>query len=193
MSYSIFKVGKHKKASLSLSINAIVVLVLAIAMLGLGLSFTKGMFKKFGEKLTVPPPDIPATAGEPIVLPTDEIVVKHGKEAIFQVNYYNDYGDGLIMPYLDCSGGGPVCDTVGCFDHINSDPVEGTGSLYVVAAPQNIDGGESKPFKFIILEGATEVSTLVPDLAGKQAICEVKFEHALTENTDTRQITLKVT
>ena len=66
---------RRKKASLSLSVNAIVILVLAITMLGLGLAFTKGMFAKLKGRLEIPPPDIPATEDDPIVLPADEIEV----------------------------------------------------------------------------------------------------------------------
>lgn len=80
----------RKKGSLSLSINAIVILVLAISMLGLGLGFTKSMFAKFGSKLDVPPPNIPATEDEPIVLPSDTVKAKIGKDLTFSVNIYND-------------------------------------------------------------------------------------------------------
>ncbi len=66
---------RSKKGSLSLSINAIVILVLAITMLGLGLAFTKGMFGKLSSKLSVPEPDIPATADDPIVLPVEEMQI----------------------------------------------------------------------------------------------------------------------
>ncbi|MFQ5474724.1 MAG: hypothetical protein ACE5DM_02710 [Candidatus Nanoarchaeia archaeon] len=97
-----------KKASLSLSINAIVVLVLAITMLGLGLGFTKGMFSKFSSKLTVPEPDIPATADDRVVLPADTISVPKNKQAIFSVNVYNDdwESDTAIGGSLSCGAGG---------------------------------------------------------------------------------------
>ena len=91
------------KASLQLSINAIVILVLAIAMLGLGLGFTKGMFAKFGEKLEVPPPDIPATSDEQIVLPKEELEIQHGKTYTFSVNFYNDYSSDNVHPEMDCA------------------------------------------------------------------------------------------
>jgi len=104
-----------KRASLSLSINAIVVLVLAITMLGLGLGFTKGMFGKFSSKLTVPEPDIPATALEKIVLPSDTITIQKNKGAIFSVNVYNDEWDSstLIKGSLKCGTGGLSADATG--------------------------------------------------------------------------------
>ncbi len=79
---------KFKKASLELSVNAIVILVLAIIMLGLGLGFTKGMFSKLQGKLEIPPPNIPATAQEPIVLPSDEVDISRGA-GIINVNIFN--------------------------------------------------------------------------------------------------------
>ena len=45
----IFKIGKHKKASLELSINAIIIVVLAMTLLGLGLVFIRGMFANITE------------------------------------------------------------------------------------------------------------------------------------------------
>ncbi|MBT3406494.1 hypothetical protein HN419_04970 [Candidatus Woesearchaeota archaeon] len=82
----------YKIGSLSLSVNAIVVLVLGITMLGLGLAFTKGMFGKLAGKIEIPPPNIPATASEPIVLPGDDIAINgnDGKSSIFSVNAYHD-------------------------------------------------------------------------------------------------------
>ena len=84
-----------KIGSLSLSVNAIVVLVLAITMLGLGLAFTKGMFGKLAGKIEIPPPNIPATKGEPIVLPAEEVRwEKPTKDLAISVNIYNDDDDG---------------------------------------------------------------------------------------------------
>jgi hypothetical protein len=90
-----------KKGSLSLSINAIVVLVLAISMLGLGLGFTKSMFAKFGSKLDVPPPNIPATEDEPIVLPSDTVKAKINKDLSFSVNIYNDQITMMASPPIE--------------------------------------------------------------------------------------------
>ena len=87
-----------KKGSLSLSINAIVILVLAITMLGLGLAFTKGMFGKFSSKLEVPPPNIPATAEEPIILPDESVEVLKNKDFELTVNFYNDGPTNRIYP-----------------------------------------------------------------------------------------------
>lgn len=107
----------NKKSNLSLSINAVVILVLAIAMLGLGLGFTKAMFAKFGAKLEVPPPNIPATEDEPIVLPSDVVKAKIGKDLTFSVNIYNnDINPERVQPTLTClnNGGGnsPIGDTL---------------------------------------------------------------------------------
>ncbi len=196
---------KHsKKASLSLSINAIVVLVLAISMLGLGLAFTKSMFKKFGEKLTVPPPDLPATKDEPIVLPSEELVIRHGEEFTFQVNYFNDFSTGNVAAAITCGNPSSNPDdslineisslTGGCTTKSDCD---------VIVSPQKIEGGQQKAFKFIVPKSATTASTLSTD------ICEVKF-CAPTETTgggynnagvcdsgpdfeSTKQITIKVT
>lgn len=78
-----------KKSSLSLSINAIVILVLAISMLGLGLTFTKGMFQKFGGALKVPEPENPATADDPIAVPSSTVEGKDNKPFGFSVSIYN--------------------------------------------------------------------------------------------------------
>ena len=137
----------RKKASLSLSINAIVILVLAITMLGLGLGFTKGMFGKLSSKLTVPEPDIPATADEPIVLPTENLNIQKNKDYIFSVNVYNDDFIGAVSGSLKCNEKPPA------------------RSLDVTSASQEITPGEDKGFKFIIekdqvSQAATRVCTL---------------------------------
>ena len=122
-----------RKASLSLSINAIVILVLAITMLGLGLGFTKGMFGKLSSKLSVPEPDIPATADEPVVLPTDQLTVVKNKEFIFSVNVYNDnFAGDTVAGRMECGAkdNAPMID--------------------VESAPQAIPAGSQKGFKFII-------------------------------------------
>ena len=166
----IFNIKRSRKASLSLSINAIVVLVLAISMLGLGLAFTKSMFKKFGEKLTVPPPDIPATKDEPIVLPQEELEIRHGEEFIFQVNYFNDYSSGQVDAGISCSGGLKV--------YIASDDFEPTGwkgkTDYVKVAPQKVSAGTQKSFKFVIPKGATATNKAITE-DDKTDVCEIQF------------------
>ena len=166
----------HKKASLSLSINAIVILVLAIAMLGLGLGFTKGMFAKFASKLDVPPPNIPATADDPVVLPQEELEVKHGKDFAFSVNFYNDYADTYIRPSM-------TCDTLG-----------GTGITSpqdILVADQTVSGGVFKGFKFIILGSSTQAMT------GSTDICTLAFDVCPSKTgtcsaTETKQITIQI-
>jgi len=121
----------HKKASLSLSINAVVVLVLAITMLGLGLGFTKGMFGQLKEQLTVPPPEIPATASDPIVLPTGgELSIKASKDAVFVVNFFNNGPTSSFTPDIIC----------------------GTDSLddKLVVASQNVEAQNYRGFQMII-------------------------------------------
>jgi hypothetical protein len=127
----------HKKASLSLSINAIVILVLAITMLGLGLAFTKGMFGKLSSKLSVPEPDIPATADDSIVLPSEELSMTKNKEFIFSVNVYNDnFGSELVEGTLECVPASGGTDTY--------------ATLTVKSSKQKIPAGEDKGFKFIV-------------------------------------------
>lgn len=168
-----------KKGSLSLSINAIVILVLAIAMLGLGLGFTKGMFAKFSSKLDVPPPNIPATAEEPVVLPQEELEIKHGKDFAFSVNFYNDYADDYIVPSMMCSNLGYTSDSQG-------------GVADVLVADQTVTGGVFKGFKFIVLGDATTTDT------GKTDICTIAFDicpsaQGTCTATETKQITVKIT
>lgn len=159
----------NRKASLSLSINAIVILVLAITMLGLGLGFTKGMFGKLSSKLSVPEPDIPATADEPIVLPTDQLNVVKNKEFIFSVNVYNDN-------FL----GDTVSGTMECPEKDNAP------ALSVESAPQAIPAGSQKGFKFILAKSdvpktVTRICTLTfrgsdPDtgIQTKQIVVAIK-------------------
>jgi hypothetical protein len=146
---------RRKKASLSLSINAIVILVLAITMLGLGLAFTKGMFGKLSSKLSVPEPDIPATADEKIVLPSDELTITKNKDFIFSANAYNDNFDGLVGGTLFC----------------NEDTGEGrsgAGPILATSGEQEITPGEDKGFKFIIEKKDVGVSST--------RICTITFE-----------------
>lgn len=167
--FEIFRRVKHKKASLSLSINAIVVLVLAIAMLGLGLAFTKTMFKKFGEKLTVPPPDIPATSEEPVILPSDEITIKHGEGVTFAVNFYNDYNGGIVAPALECFGTLYADNSIGLATANMGVCVNGDKDCSTLAAPQNVPSGTYKQFKFIVPGLATTTENIGDD------VCEIKF------------------
>ncbi|NQU79142.1 hypothetical protein HQ545_05220 [Candidatus Woesearchaeota archaeon] len=132
-----------KKGSLSLSINAIVILVLAITMLGLGLGFTKGMFGKLSEKLTVPEPDIPATADETIVLPTTELTITKNKQFVFSVNAYNDDFTMGVMGRLHC----------------DADADSGAGEINVCSGPQDIAPAEDKGFKFIIPKDKVKFSS----------------------------------
>jgi hypothetical protein len=123
----------HKKGSLELSINAIVILVLAITMLGLGLAFTKGMFSKFSSKLSVPEPDIPATADDPVVTSSDSIQITKGKETAFSANFYNDnFGSDPIIGKLYCSEGG------------------GAAALVACSSAQKVPAAEDKGYQFII-------------------------------------------
>ena len=163
--FRIFGCRPSKKASLSLSINAIVVLVLAIAMLGLGLGFTKSMFKKFGEKLTVPPPDLPATKDDPVVLPSEELEIRHGEEFTFQVNYFNDHGTGKIDAGILCSdslNNYIASDNVGANGIDSSKKPAGANFVTapaatypVVTAKQKVNAGTQKSFKLIIPKEAT--------------------------------------
>jgi hypothetical protein len=161
-----------KKASLSLSINAIVILVLAITMLGLGLAFTKGMFGKLSSKLSVPEPDIPATADDPIVLPSEELSITKNKEFIFSVNVYNDNFANDVTGTLTCEKS-PTATT-----DLAKSP------WTVSSSPQKIPAGEDKGFKIIIpkdelQQSFTRVCTLsfadAPDnVISKQIVVSVK-------------------
>lgn len=102
----------NKRASLSLSIEAIVVLVLAISMLGLGLGFTKSMFAKFGTKLDVPAPNIPATEDDPITVESENLQAKVGKPFSFGFNVYNKGTTAVTLTTntlkVTCTGTGTV-------------------------------------------------------------------------------------
>ncbi|MBN2567363.1 hypothetical protein JXB02_04750 [Candidatus Woesearchaeota archaeon] len=104
--------ARNKDGSLQLSVNAIVVLVLGITMLGLGLAFTKGMFGKLQGKLEVEPPNIPATADEPVVVYSDTIKCSQNKDCVIPVNIYNDATSNQTMtPQIVCATGGVVTAT----------------------------------------------------------------------------------
>jgi hypothetical protein len=130
-----------KRGSLSLSINAIVILVLAITMLGLGLAFTKGMFGKLSAKLSVPEPDIPATADDPISLPVDELVITKNKQFVFSVNAYNDDFTTTVAGKLTCAS------------------EAGAEAISVCSGPQAIPAAEDKMFKFIIPKTVVKVTS----------------------------------
>ncbi|MBW2967623.1 hypothetical protein KY362_03995 [Candidatus Woesearchaeota archaeon] len=159
---------RRKKASLSLSINAIVILVLAITMLGLGLAFTKGMFGKLSERLSVPEPDIPATPDDPIVLPVEELSITKNKQFVFSVNVYNDEFSGPVDGLLSCPVGS-----------------EGQTAMAVPSPPQEIPPGEDKGFKFIIPK----------DLVGQSStrICSLTFTDTdEPPNTESEQVVVTV-
>ena len=154
-----------KRASLSLSVNAIVVLVLAITMLGLGLGFTRGMFSRFSSQLTVPTPDIPATADDPIALPANEIEIQRNKDAVLTVNVYNDNWatDKEINGFLKC----PAMDQVD-------------------ATPQMIPAGESIAFMMIIPGDSTR------DISAPQ-VCSLRFgEGPSRDKAISKQIVIRV-
>jgi hypothetical protein len=157
----------NKKASLSLSINAIVILVLAITMLGLGLAFTKGMFGKLSQKLSVPEPDIPATAEDTIVLPTGDLTITKNKEFIFSVNVYNDDFTGEVTGTLRCP----------------ADATTGAGEVMVASSPQEIPPGEDKGFKFIVPKTVVTVAST--------RICTLSFAGA-TSGTETKQVVISI-
>ncbi len=188
----IFSGKRSKKASLSLSINAIVVLVLAISMLGLGLAFTKSMFKKFGEKLTVPPPDLPATKDEPVVLPSEELEIRHGEEFTFQVNYYNDHVTGKVDAAIICSGSlnnyiasknmdagldytKKLTSGGASYTAISGMPAYVSS---VVTGIQRVNAGTQKSFKFIIPKAATS------SLSSELDVCEIAFCAPFTSSAD---------
>lgn len=154
-----------KKASLSLSINAIVILVLAITMLGLGLAFTKGMFGKLSSKLSVPDPDIPATADDKIVLPTEELTMSKNKEFIFSVNVYNDNFAGEVTGTLKCPAGG------------------GAAELTATSAPQEIPPGEDKGFKFIVTKDQVAFTST--------RICTMSFT-GVTSGSESKQVVVSI-
>ncbi|MFC1800643.1 hypothetical protein ACFLYT_01160 [Nanoarchaeota archaeon] len=158
---------------MSLSINAIVVLVLAIAMLGLGLAFTKGMFQKIAGKIDIPAPDIPASAEEPIILPIDELTIKHGDGMTFSVNFYNDYTGGKVDVALQCSdwlsATGPN-DPLGITTKNTGITCDNKGKpCDVRTSPQFVDSGTYKSFKIIIPDLATTTENIGED------VCEISF------------------
>jgi hypothetical protein len=148
----------QKKASLELSINAIVILVLAITMLGLGLGFTKGMFGQLKSQLVVPPPEIPATSDDPIVLPSGgELQIKAAKDAVFTVNYFNNVAGDTFTPDIKC-------DTT----YLN--PTVGEKNLIV--SSQRVEAQTYKGFQMIIKADTFSATGGIP--LG-YTICTIEF------------------
>jgi hypothetical protein len=168
----IFDRRASKKGSLSLSINAVVILVLAITMLGLGLGFTKGMFGKFKEKLTVPEPPSPATADETIVLPTGDVLdLRIGRDAEITVNFYNDYVSKTWKPYLDC-GENPEGEEIVGLSSLTGD----------IGVSQRVESASQASFKIIL-----ETSDI--KLEAKE-VCKIVFyeEGGDPESADTIKV-----
>jgi hypothetical protein len=144
----------YKIGSLSLSVNAIVVLVLGITMLGLGLAFTKGMFGKLQGKLEIPPPNIPATSSEPIVLPSDEISIGR-KEAIIPINVYNSLTTGTIS--LDTNTTAPLDCNITMQAVSQKVPEDEFRTFQVVTTPG--DTQQTCVFTIKALKGAEKVAS----------------------------------
>jgi hypothetical protein len=146
----------QKKASLNLSIQAIVILVIAIALLGLGLGFTKGIFGQLKSQLVIPPPDIPATADDPISLPSSQINIKAAKDTVLTVNFFNNGETDPFLPMLSC---GPQNYLL----------------FYNQLSPQQVDTQAQKSFKIVIkadtFSGTPETS---PFPLGNN-ICRISF------------------
>lgn len=92
----IFRVGRHKKASLQLSINAIVVLILAITLLGLGLGFIKKQFGAVEAQFTAVGEEIKSgiiekiqASGELLVFNRIDVTVGKGKPEDFYMGIKN--------------------------------------------------------------------------------------------------------
>jgi hypothetical protein len=175
-----------KIGSLSLSVNAIVVLVLAITMLGLGLAFTKGMFGKLQGKLEIPPPDIPATRDEPIVLPGDTVrLEKVSQDFAMSINIYNSEKSREYVAALDCGSAltGPTTN--------------------VLTSPQDIADGDYVPFKLLVKGGAFADSgtavcviyvcyaTEATPAANTVALCHAAGEAGTDAVYDQKQIVIK--
>ena len=160
-----------KKGSLQLSVNAIVVLVLAITMLGLGIAFTKGKFSELGQKIEIPAPDYPATADEPIVIPSNEVTISSTKDTILSVNIYND-GDisGENQPTMSCK----------CPSGAINDPANSLG--------QEIPSGRYKTFKITV--NADSFNN--PLDSGAKCLCTIKFTDGIPVHYAQKQITFFV-
>jgi hypothetical protein len=141
----------QKKASLSLSIEAIVILVIAISLLGLGLGFTKDMFGQLKSQLVIPPPDIPATADEPIILPSrGQLDIKPSKDTVFTVNFFNDKQTAVFLPMIKCKG------------------------IYLsnyVYSSQKVDAQTYKSFQLIIRAGTFSIESGL----SHNTLCEISF------------------
>lgn len=127
-----------RRASLSLSINAVVILVLAIAMLGLGLGFTKKMFAKFGDTLTIPEPEMTATDSDPIVLTSNTVAMQVGKTTNFPIKYYHSGTTGPIFPHIDCG------------DDIAATGTDPAIVMKTAGISQTMNQGEQKTYRMLI-------------------------------------------
>ncbi|MBI4438812.1 hypothetical protein HY640_02680 [Candidatus Woesearchaeota archaeon] len=128
----------QRKGALDVSINSIVVIVFAITMLGLGLAFIKGKFSEIGKTVTFPQPEIPASAEEPIVLPSEVMSVNRGTNAEVSINFYNnqnsDVTSSVIPEIKNCVG------TSGS-----------SFALGVTAGGQNVPVGRSVTYKALVV------------------------------------------
>jgi hypothetical protein len=145
----------QKKASLNLSIQAIVILVIAIALIGLGLGFTKGMFGQFKSQLVIPPPDISATADDPISLPSSQINIKAAKDTVLTVNFFNNGEADPFLPMLSC---GPQNYLL----------------FYNQLSPQQVDAQAQKSFKIVIKANTFGTPETSPFPLGNN-ICRISF------------------
>ncbi len=160
-----------KKGSLSLSINAVVVLVLAIALLGLGLAFTRGMFDKLRGNLidAIQPPDYKATSEDPIVLSSNNVVIKKNQDANIPVGFYNNAGtyEG-VWPQMECQGQTTSGTVVPL--KLWSDLGPTTTNPAVVVAPQVVAVGTEKTFRYTV-----KYAGMKSKLGPGDFICNVRF------------------
>lgn len=126
---NIFKVGKHKRASLDLSLNAIVILVLAIAILGLGLTFIRGIFKsitgKVEEAVSIGDLTNPPTRDNPITVTPTSVTVRQGETAQVKVAFMNIQSDTRSMMLQLAENNVGDCVTYIC----NTNPVYSDDAL----------------------------------------------------------------
>ena len=133
---SFFK--KHK----SLAITLIALFCLSQIII-IPLLFTKGMFTKFpeGSDLSPPPPNVPATASEPIVLGGDgeNIDINAAKDYVFLVSFFNNGFTSQFNPTIKCGVG-----------EMNADLSLLTENGGLIAVWQRVDTQTYKNFKIII-------------------------------------------
>ena len=149
----------HKKASLSLSVNAIVVLILAVVMLGLGLGFVKGMFSKvstsFEEQASQEADPTPASAGQPITLSRDNLIVHAGDTVVLKFSAYNPAAGqiGNARLHLDCG-------TTDTNSIIKDYDTSSTGTVGTEQSSQlDLDSGESGTGTYIFVVGSASADT----------------------------------